>query len=223
MPNPLQHTVIAAGNLLELLAPVVFIAIYAVIALLNRALSSREKQGPDVEVPKRPHRPADDEAPARPPTRWQRLPYAKGPAGPQPARPAVRARPQPVPQTQPQPQPPPQPSQPGSSRPMELPERFIEAYRRAPRPRRQRRPSGPKPPRAAAPPKSAATATVGRAGRGDDTAGSRAQAPRRASSRAMLKALKQPATVRAAIVYAEVLGPCVALRGGAGFTGPIGW
>ncbi len=233
MLDVLQHLVGQGrgGNLIELLVPVIFVAIYGLIALANRSLSKRGQEPSERGETSEParYRPPDKRGQTAASSRRpvpsgpaRRLPYAKQghtsgqPAGPGPSQPA---RPQRVPDTgREAPRVPTISSdtaQRARQRQTVMEQQLAAAQEVRLQAERQAKAIAAKAAPSATRPQPAAVAK-------EAVSAQRSEATKPLAGQ-LLAALRRPATVRAAILYAEILGPCVALRNEPGFTGPTGW
>ena len=216
------------GDLMDLLIPVIFVAIYGLIALANRAFS-KKGQAPsskgDQAGGQRRYKPLEDERRSQEKQRVatrraQRLPYAqRGQMAQQPRR----QRPTEVTEAQ-------------SARSRHVEEATFASMSRleAKRTRQEqlalkyqqtvrqatmaaRRKAKPAPSRSqpSVPPTQTGHTT-------EPEVPDKVDKPGEPFGGRLLTALRRTSTVRAAIVYSEVLGPCVALRDDSGVSGPTG-
>lgn len=229
----LQHLVGQGrgGNLIELLVPVIFVAIYGLIALANRTLSKRgqepSEQGQTSEPlryrpPARRGQPAAASKRPEPSGPARRLPYAQqGRVSGQSAGRGTSppARPQRVPDTGREAPRVPTISSDAAQRARQRQTVMEQQLAAAQEVRRQAERRA----------KAIAAKAAPGASRPQPAIAAREPVSAQRSDAAeplagqLLAALQRPATVRAAILYAEILGPCVALRNEPGFTGPTGW
>jgi len=214
------------GNLIELLVPVIFVAIYGLIALANRSLSKRgqepSEQG-DTSEPPRYRPPARRGQPAAASNRpgssgpARRLPYAQqgrvsGQSAGRGTSPPARS--QRVPDTRREAPRVPTTSSDAAQQARQRQTVMEEQLAAAQEVRRQAERQA-----KAIAAKAVPSATRPQAKEAGSAQRGEAAEPLAGQLRA---ALQRPATVRAAILYAEILGPCIALRNEPGFTGPTG-